>query len=280
MKGLKMVFVCLLTLLLVACGKTMEEKWQEKYDLGMRYLTEGSYEEAILAFTAAIEIDAKRDDAYLGAAEAYMQMDDMDAAMAILEEGYQNTESERIRDKMQEVQNQGLLTVLVKQEETEFDGTDERRTVFYYYYDENGYMVRKEDISATNVNERTWTYDTETGKWIFEYKYDSGNICGSEVLDKHRRGSRENVVAGSSRMEGEREIHRITCDPYPSEKTDIVYNSRYGEAEVDWYYAQYEYDEDGNAVHVESYSKDGALLGVCDMEYEVIDLWKNREPAA
>ena len=31
--------------------------WQEQYELGVRYLSEGNYEEAIIAFTAAIEIE-------------------------------------------------------------------------------------------------------------------------------------------------------------------------------------------------------------------------------
>ena len=47
-------------LLLTACGQTAEAAWQEQYDLGMKYLSEGNYEEAIIAFTAAIEIDPKR----------------------------------------------------------------------------------------------------------------------------------------------------------------------------------------------------------------------------
>ena len=38
-------------LLLTACGKA-ELTWDEHYDLGMRYLSEGNYEEAILSFTA------------------------------------------------------------------------------------------------------------------------------------------------------------------------------------------------------------------------------------
>lgn len=33
--------------------------WQEQYDRGVRYLSKGNYEEAIIAFTAAIEIDPK-----------------------------------------------------------------------------------------------------------------------------------------------------------------------------------------------------------------------------
>lgn len=60
----------LLTLLVIlsACGQSAADlgsgdsstfSWQDQYDLGMRYLSEGNYEEAIVAFTAAIEIDPK-----------------------------------------------------------------------------------------------------------------------------------------------------------------------------------------------------------------------------
>lgn len=45
--------------------------WQEQYDLGIRLLNEGKYEEAILAFTAAIQIDPKRVDAYVGRGDVY-----------------------------------------------------------------------------------------------------------------------------------------------------------------------------------------------------------------
>ena len=45
--------------------------WQEQYDLGMRYLTEGNYAEAIIAFTAAIEIDPKQALAFVGRGQAY-----------------------------------------------------------------------------------------------------------------------------------------------------------------------------------------------------------------
>lgn len=38
--------------------------YQEQYDLGMKYLTDGNYEEAIIAFTAAIELEPKNADAY------------------------------------------------------------------------------------------------------------------------------------------------------------------------------------------------------------------------
>ena len=60
-----------LVLLLTLCGcgqKGSAPSWQEQYDLGVRYLSDGNYEEAIIAFTAAIEIDSKRPEAYSGLA--------------------------------------------------------------------------------------------------------------------------------------------------------------------------------------------------------------------
>ena len=46
------------------------DKWQEQYDLGVRYLQEGKYDDAVLAFTAAIEIDPKRAPAFVGRGDA------------------------------------------------------------------------------------------------------------------------------------------------------------------------------------------------------------------
>ena len=57
---------------LAACEKSAEAQWQEQYDLGVRYLSEGNYEEAIIAFTAAIEIDPKRPETFIGRGNAYI----------------------------------------------------------------------------------------------------------------------------------------------------------------------------------------------------------------
>ena len=67
-----MLGVLLLTALLAACSKSAEERWQEQYDLGQQYLLEENYEEAIVAFTAAIEIDPNQADAYIGRGDAYI----------------------------------------------------------------------------------------------------------------------------------------------------------------------------------------------------------------
>lgn len=86
---------------LCACGQT-PATWQEQYDLGTRYLSDGNYEEAIIAFTAAIEIDSKRPEAYLGLADAYIGAGDLDAARKALEDGLAATGNTEIQTKLDE----------------------------------------------------------------------------------------------------------------------------------------------------------------------------------
>lgn len=81
MKRIALLISALAILLSVtACGGTAGTTWQEQYDLGVRYLSEGNYEEAIIAFTAAIEIDPKRAEAYVGRGDAYFAIGNADSA--------------------------------------------------------------------------------------------------------------------------------------------------------------------------------------------------------
>lgn len=66
-----LAFILSCVLFLCACGQ-QPPTWEEQYDLGVRYLSEGSYEEAIIAFSAAIEIDPNRAQAYVGRGKAYV----------------------------------------------------------------------------------------------------------------------------------------------------------------------------------------------------------------
>ena len=87
-----------LTVTLCACGKKSGGSWQEQYDLGVRYLSEGNYEEAVIAFTAAIEIDPKRPEAYHGLADAHIGAGDLDAARKALEDGLTATDDNGLRE--------------------------------------------------------------------------------------------------------------------------------------------------------------------------------------
>ena len=90
--------------------------WQELYDMGVRYLSEGNYEEAILAFTAAIDIDPKRAEAYVGRGDAYVLSgeteDNLSAAKADYEKAIELDESSAVAYL-------GLADVYIRQGEYE-----------------------------------------------------------------------------------------------------------------------------------------------------------------
>ena len=89
MKAFRLVLpLALLLALLCACSSS-GGTWQEQYDLGQRYLQEEDYEQALLAFEAAIQIDPRRPEAYVGMAQAYVALGDPDSAAGILVQGQQ-----------------------------------------------------------------------------------------------------------------------------------------------------------------------------------------------
>ncbi len=75
-----------LTILLVAgCQKKMTV--QDYLDLGEKYLTEANYEEAIVAFTKAIEVEPKALKAYEGLTNAYIKTENYEKAEEVLQSG-------------------------------------------------------------------------------------------------------------------------------------------------------------------------------------------------
>ena len=116
-----------------------ENAYQEQMDLGFRYLEQGNYEEARLAFEAALDIRPKRGephvgigdtytamgsyvdardsyeraldlddslaDAYLGLANACLELGDTDGAMAALENGFAATGDVGIEEWLETMRN-------------------------------------------------------------------------------------------------------------------------------------------------------------------------------
>ena len=103
-RTVSLLLALVLLLTLGGCGKKDRgAAWQEQYDLGVRYLSDGNYEEAIIAFTAAIKIDSKRPEAYLGLADAYIGAGDLDAARKALEDGLAATGDTEIQARLDEL---------------------------------------------------------------------------------------------------------------------------------------------------------------------------------
>lgn len=87
------VAVCLL-FALSACQE--QPTWQEQYDLGMRYLTESNYEQAIIAFTSAMKVKPQNMDTYVYLAQVYLASGDPEMAQQILTQGYDATQDGRL----------------------------------------------------------------------------------------------------------------------------------------------------------------------------------------
>lgn len=111
----KRIALCFFMLLLFLAGCSMTTvqneqtneplSWQEQYDLGTRYLSEGNYREAIIAFTKAIGIDPKQADAYIGLADAYTGIGDIESAIGALEKGIEAIdETDKLLSKITEIQ--------------------------------------------------------------------------------------------------------------------------------------------------------------------------------
>lgn len=65
--------------------------WDEYYDLGSSLALQDRYEEAATAFKIAMAIDSLRPEAYIGAAECYIAMENLPRAKEILESGLEYT---------------------------------------------------------------------------------------------------------------------------------------------------------------------------------------------
>ena len=160
-----LLLTALLFLSLAACGG--KDAWQEQYDLGMRYLNDGNYQEAVIAFEAAIEIDPKRSEAYLGAADAYVELGDYASARKILEDGLDATGNRKIQKRLDELATEdGNLTgqsafTLQDLEDWGFPyGTDVYDLIASgAIYDEEGYETIQHWIDDVQQDPENWSYN-------------------------------------------------------------------------------------------------------------------------
>ncbi len=79
--------------MLTACSWCVEQQVAKQLELGQRYLLEERYEEAIVAFSKAIELDPKSVEAYLGRAESYSKLSEAEENLTLALADY-----ERVRE--------------------------------------------------------------------------------------------------------------------------------------------------------------------------------------
>lgn len=208
---MKRVFTFMLALAMVlslcACGGSKAETsvadtptWQEQYDLGVKYLSEGNYEEAIIAFELAIQIEPKRAEAYIGLADVYTAQGNASMAVQILNQG---------KEAVGETDE--LLQAIANARTVRRDMSDGEWII--NEYDETGKQILSTwylaDGSVKSISEYTYegdTYTILTQKYnnpdseVYQINvYDASNdrllestACGKPIpIDEHHNGSED-----------------------------------------------------------------------------------------
>lgn len=216
MKRLVMLVLALCILIpCTACGQKTPT-WQEQYDIGVKYLSDGNYEEAIIAFTAAIEIDPKRAEAYvgrgnayissgeteenlsaaladyenavemdetnaeayLGMADVYIRQGDFDKALEILQEALEKTKGDSsVKDKIDEIKR-GKIVDSSNNIRRSNNYDNEGRLVSYtlYEYDEQSRRCGWANWTYTNRGDVTTLLDSPYLENYAEVVFNSGNL--------------------------------------------------------------------------------------------------------
>ena len=250
--------ILLVILLLCGCGES-PKTWQEEYDLGVRYLSEGNYEEAILAFEAAIEIDPKRAEAYLGLADVYVAQGDLDAAREVLDRAVEAVgEDEAVLAKIEELGGSpgGASPGGTSAGGVAAEGNEAVLARL------NGMAS---EISAAVVRTERFdfeegTYDIDgydaNGNWIVTSHYLADGNCLTEYYDTD--GS---IVAG---IEYDTDGNLVVGIEYDADGSVTGYSER-------------EVDGNGNTVRMTAYDAGGSLVYWVDSEYDGDNiLWSRR----
>ena len=100
-----LVFVLAGMILLFLVFGNKGKRYEDQIALAERYLNELEYDKAIEAYKEAISIDPERSEAYIGLAKLYEETGDYEAAVDILEEGYEETEDRTVKRKLEKARN-------------------------------------------------------------------------------------------------------------------------------------------------------------------------------
>lgn len=297
---LSMLLSLVMLLALTACGGNQAEasvenitegilSWQEQFDLGVRYLSEGNYQEAIIAFTAAIEIEPKRVDAYLGLADVYTAMGDPDAAARVIEDAIaQLGELEELlarRRQERQADEAGFMTLLMRQEYRWVQDSVtliQEYGVVTYSYDEYGYILSSEDAQYwydDHLDEAVlnWTdyseITCENGE-MFEHCWGAApdgrtEERGTESLGDAFPGSMIGTCTGITGWRG------LCMDPFPGEDDAYWFcpsrvENDWMNSDTDWAYADVTYDDRGYPVSYTSYDSSGQVTGTAELYWETV----------
>lgn len=200
MKKLLLPFLFIIAVSLISCSQNQEAKWREQYELGVRYLSEGNYEEAIIAFSAAIEIDSERAEAYFSLAEVYVETGDMQTAILILKQGYDETGERSFTTQLDKLMSSQESAYRQRIDYIPFDSIENAHQEYIFSLID---AVEEEDkrliwdLLQGDSSISNWNTDyaehgviyTEYGKYRICLSLRSGNAIGSSIEMRQESGT-------------------------------------------------------------------------------------------
>lgn len=233
-----------LALLLSACAKVETKTFDEQLDLGARYLSDGNYEEAILAFTAVIEIDPKNTEAYLGRANAYLLSGETESTLTLALADY---ETILTYDETNVEAYLGMADVYIRRGDV-----DRAREILELGLEKTGGDA---SIEAKLTELDSGSVTDSSGKLRRRSSYDGeGNLIWYHTFTYNVQG--RTATATSFDASGTQTGH-----------VDCAYDDA-GKCLVSYYYVNesgkigkiaYEYDADGNVSRETHYYSDGRV---------------------
>lgn len=172
----RIMAIALLAALLLAGCAGKETTWQEQYDLGVRYLSEGNYNEAVLAFEAAIQIDSKNELAYIGLIDVYGALQNQEMVRSVLKEALEQCgETESLQQKEEEIQAEERPEQAISDVPLEGYPKSERHD-----YGDNYYSI--EDFDAYGRKTKEYNHFSDGTYEILEYNEWGEAIISTQYL--------------------------------------------------------------------------------------------------
>ena len=276
-KAIILPVLCAFLLILVSCSSKVSA-WQEQYDLGVRYLEEGNYEEAIIAFTTAIEIDPKQAPAYVGRGDAYIGSGETEENLAAAQADYE------MAIELDETNAQaylGLADVYIRRGEYDkaleilrnaLDKTGNHQTIV----DKIEEMESGSITDSSGKTRQESTYDGN-GVLLYVHIYDYDKLGRqSAVTSYSSAGDQSGHVEKRYDTAGNRLNDYYWGDDGIVRRMDNGYDSAGNIVKQTYYslegdikdYSIFQYDEDGRETHEDQYSGTGELLVSYILEYD------------
>ncbi len=102
-----------ISLILIFSGGSTQAQAKEQISLGEKYLQDEDFDEAIVAFRKAIDIDPNNADAYVKLAEAYRAVGNYSEAVKVLQKGYDRIKSPQLQSELEKYGAKAGLDALI-----------------------------------------------------------------------------------------------------------------------------------------------------------------------